>query len=360
MSHHSPTTSHCLDSEHLPIPAPEPAGWKSSLLKAFGESPEMRWGSQLIRIHRDMIVVCDSNLEIQYHNQSFRQNLGFSRGTFVGYSLLDFFPDKDREAAANAFDYLQKGPKRGFLVESAFLSTGMALPFEAAVTRSLRNNGSYYFYLIARPQGQLEKRNQPQVEEPAVSVDSPNATSDLMANLPIAVWCADQNHRITSLSGKLWDQLGVDCQLATGAELGLEACVSTPEVLARVPREIRTSPSPVKVAVDFQGGHYEAVVEPLFSDHGVFVGTIGYLRPAEVPAEQSATLVFHTTTEVSVEGDTDRVHIATAPVHQQAPAIVTTEVPLSPTRSIRNYRANIRGNGIGSRNAEEEEVALPR
>lgn len=313
MSSQSPTSRLADGSETAPLPGKKIPAWKTGILKYLGEQPEARWGTQLIRIARDMILVVDEDLRIQFHNQGLVRGLGFSEGSYQGDSLLSFFPADDRESAKRAFDTLRTGRNRGIAVEATFLGKSKPVLFAAEVMRSLSKNGSYFYYIVARPRlaampGRAAISSQTHVVgsqataavalSAAPSADTATSFLDL---LPVAAWRGDKNKRLVELGGQLWDDMGVDRSAARGAELAVAKSANLPEVMSALKPSLRSALRSSETTIDFAGKRYDVTVEPVRGAGGDYQGSIGFLRLAlsvATPSLDSGPVASNRTTTV--------------------------------------------------------------
>jgi len=296
--------------ESVPSPGDEQNRFLKGLLKGIGEVPEARWGAQLVRIAQDMIIVCDDQLEIQYHNQSFVRKLGFSGGSYRGRNLLDFFPAADREAADAAFEELGGGRMRGIEIEAKFLTRSKPLAIVAEVTRSRRPNGSFYYYMIVRPTRDAPVVAKTRKLEPAAVDPSLKAASELFSELPIAAWRADGDHRITQLFGKLWKELSVDCSASIGVDLSVADLTEGPEILRSIKPAARAGRRSFVAEVSFEGLRYSVTVEPVNGPGGECTGSVGFIRAASAASRvgiESGPVDGTRTTTILVNPDTRKV-----------------------------------------------------
>jgi len=279
--------------ETAPEPRPADPLWKTRLLKLLGEQSEARWGTQLIRIARDMILVCDQELTIHFHNQGFVSGLGFRDGSYKGQSLLQFFPEEDRDAAKRAFCNLRSGRMRGIAIEATFLGKSKPVLFGAEVTRSRRRDGSYFYYMIARPKvetpvGRRALRTDTQVvgmrAEAALGVAAPIPADagDFLDLLPVAAWRCDGESRLVAVSGRLWDDLRIDGASSLGAELGAAKSPDVPGLLAEIKPSVRAAVRSSKARIEFRGKGYDVHCEPLKGPAGEYAGCVGYVRTAVI------------------------------------------------------------------------------
>jgi len=280
------------------------------LLKCLGEVPEARWGAQLIRIAQDMIIVCDDKLDIQYHNQSFVKKLGYSSGSYHGRSLLEFFPSAHRDAADSAFEKLRVGSTRGLEVEANFLTRTRPVAFVAEVTRSLRPDGGYYFYMIARPAQKAPERAKTRKMQPASVDPSLQVAADMLERLPIAAWRTDERNCVTQIFGKLWDDLSVDRDATVGVDLSVADMTEGPEIFRLVKPSARAGSHSFVADVAFDGRRYSVTVEPLTGDGGKRQGSIGFICAARTPPRagiESGPVTGTRTTTILVNPDTRKV-----------------------------------------------------
>ena len=294
--------------ETVSSPGPVRPAWLQGLCKMIGEQPEARWGTQLIRIAQDMILVCDEDLHIHFHNQAFVKRLGYREGSYIGCNLIDFIPKADQPDARKAFNHLGAARVWGIRVEAKFLTRKAPLAFVAEVTRSRRSDGSYFYYLIARPKvvtasSSVDNFSRPPAEE--------STAMDWVKHLPVAAWQSDREHRIVALSGKLWSELEVDEKSAVGCQLSVASPDGIPGILAAVKPSLRSALRHSEAEFDFEGKKYQIVVEPVKAASGEFSGSVGYVSAAlsvSRPGKDSAPVAGTRTTTVLVnQNSTNRV-----------------------------------------------------
>ncbi len=258
-----------------PSPDAERAPWKERMSQMMGEIPEKHWGSRLIKLTSDMVLICDENLEIQYHNRAFLRGVGYQSGSFRGHSLLDFIPTKDRGDAESAFAGLMEGPKAGLRINATFLTVMGDRQIDARVTRSRCTNGGMFLYLIAR-----EALAQ-SVVEPAKADTVP--LGSIFDGLATGVFRTDRKLRITHSNGKLWEELGISSQQLVGADLSDPHCHVTPQFLHELDFCDTMAGITIHTVLEWMDKGFEITVEPFVDKSRRVIGTIGIVRRTKQP-----------------------------------------------------------------------------
>jgi len=189
--------------------SPEPVRglkrWKTEIAKVFGRGPDSRWGTQLMRIASDMILVCDESLEIRHHNRAFLKGVGFTQGTFTSKNLIQFFPSEDQDDVVEAFVRLKRGHAAGMRFNATFLTMKGRRHFDTRVVRNRNIDGTFFYYLVARDITELldaaekadpgfvlclEAKPSPGLEDPKVwrQVAGRNAIAMVIQRFRTATW----------------------------------------------------------------------------------------------------------------------------------------------------------------------------
>ncbi|MEM9018732.1 MAG: PAS domain-containing protein, partial [Verrucomicrobiota bacterium] len=126
-------------------PGSERPVWMRSFLRSFGDDPDARWGGRFVRLASDLMLVCNEELEIIFHNRAFMKAIGYDEGSYVGESLTKFFPLMDRADAGKAFDSLMGGNSGGIRIDCSLLTVRGERRFVARATRSRRSEGESIF-----------------------------------------------------------------------------------------------------------------------------------------------------------------------------------------------------------------------
>lgn len=270
--HHLP---HATECEGSGIPEPNRENfWLTKLAKFFGEDADAKWGGQMFRISNDMMVVCDSDLTVLYHNRAFLRTIGYQSGSYVGASLLDFFPARDRNDADNAFYGLETGRASGLRINATMLTKGGEKQFDIRVVRSRRQDGGFNLYLT----GRIRLEDSREMEEKS---ENPGEEFAIFKGLPIAVWRTDSKLKITQVSGNLWQTLGVDGCEVLGKDLTDSKNPALPRFLLDVDYCDTMAGLSLHCDVEWQEAVYEITVEPFVNRYGKVIGTMGLVRTSK-------------------------------------------------------------------------------
>lgn len=254
-----------------PIPADPPPRWKEVIGSWVREDPYLRWGPQLARVASDMILVCDEDLEILFHNHSFLKGVGYQEGSFVGQSLLSFFPAEDRATADGAFAGFRKGHAAGMRIAASVLTRRMTRQFDMRVVRSRKQDGSYFYYLIARDETGRAK-------ETVTVQAAAEPTRSFFDSLPVAVWRTDRELRITEAEGSLWEDLGIESDSLIGVSFGEPDRDSIPGIFDGVDFCDSMAGLSFHVDIEYEEAPFDISVEPVLNPKNRVIGTIGILR----------------------------------------------------------------------------------
>lgn len=277
--HHAPATT--IPEKTLP-PRPSKArsGWLSGVVRFFKDDTEQRWGGRLIRIATDMMVVCDEDLKILYHNKAFLKGVGFQAGTFVGHSLIDFFPGADRPGIRETFEHLLAEKSKAARMDADFVTQRGIRTFDSRIVRSLNSNGKYFFYIVARDE-----------TESRVAMErlAKNAGSRFLDDLPLAAWRTDQELKIVDSCGSLWNALDISKSSLIGLDLSNSRCPQTPQFLHSIDYCDTMAGQTLHTSIEWDGEFLDATVEPILDSHRRVVGTLGMIRLSKnVITEHSA------------------------------------------------------------------------
>lgn len=264
-----------VSDNHFDV-SPEPvrgvSRWRTEIARVFGRGPDSRWGSQLIRIASDMILICDESLEICHHNRAFLKGIGYTQGSFTGGNLVNFFPSEDRDDAIAAFVRLKRGHAAGMRLNATFLTVKGCRQFDVRVVRNRTVDGSFFYYLVARDvTEQLEG---------LISVED-GAADPLFGHLPVAAWRTDESLRVVQAYGGLWADLGVARERLIGGSLGQNEDGMLPRFLLDIDYSDTLAGMTLNTEVTWNGDNFNATVEPFLDSDGRVVGTIGILRRAK-------------------------------------------------------------------------------
>ncbi|MDF1658814.1 MAG: hypothetical protein P1U58_14460, partial [Verrucomicrobiales bacterium] len=120
--HHPPAEGSMRSGDVSPQPGSASVKWKAAFACAMGEDAVAKWGKQLLRITNDMVVICNEDLEIVYHNRGFIRGIGHFEGTYERQNLINFFPATDRPAASKAFSSLIQSQQGGLRFGATLLT----------------------------------------------------------------------------------------------------------------------------------------------------------------------------------------------------------------------------------------------
>ncbi|MDF1825115.1 MAG: PAS domain-containing protein [Verrucomicrobiales bacterium] len=271
--HHLPAEKTSPAGNRCPRPGKAPAAWKDAFARAMGEDAVAKWGKQLLRITNDMVVICDEELNIVYHNRGFIRGIGHQQGSYESHHFLNFFPAADRADALKALQGLFRSQQGGLRFGATLLTTRGERPFDARVVRSRRANGQFLLYLVIR-------------EEVRRTVDvkktERQASELLFAGLPVAAFRTDKQLRIIRAFGTLWDDLKVETSTIKGADLVNPQCHLVPPFLRQIDYCDTMAGLTLHADLSWRQEPYEITVEPFLDKNRKVIGTIGMLRKAKV------------------------------------------------------------------------------
>lgn len=279
-----------------PIPGKQLPEWVDSLARAFGEDRDTRWGSRLVRLVSDMMLVCDENFKILYHNRAFLNGVGYQAGTFIGTSLLAFFSKADLPDAEYALGRLLSGRSAGMRFQSTFLTRKGKRQFDARVIRTRRAKDSFYLYFVIRDETNRSKE---------IELLESRMIEPLITGLPVAAFRTDHRLRIIQAYGDLWtgafrcppkSLIGVDLSQPVGGPAS--------NILSQV--DFCDTMAGLTLHTDFshrdQG--YVITVEPFLDEKSRIMGSIGMIRLAK---EQASPIGGNRSTDPTCETLQDEI-----------------------------------------------------
>lgn len=272
-SHHEGPGERRQEKPDPPIPRKAPPVWIDSFARAFGEDRDTRWGSRLVRLVSDMVLVCDEDLNILYHNRAFLCGVGYQTGTFVGTSLLPFFSENDRPDIENAFGRLLARRSAGMRVHATFMTRKGNRQFDARVTRTRRAKEAFFLYFVIRDETSQVK----QIEELEAQTIEP-----LITGLPVAAFRTDHRLRIIQAYGDLWkDAFRCSPNALVGVDLTKPGCRAGSKFLKQI--DFSDTMAGMSFHTDFshQGKGFEITVEPFLNEKSKIMGSIGMIRMAK-------------------------------------------------------------------------------
>lgn len=282
-----PKSENSLSGEEFPCPDKARWKWLESAAKFVGEDPSVRFGSQLARIASDMVIVCDEELDIHFHNRAFLKGGGYREGTFVRHSLFDFFPRTDRKAARAAFESLRGGYTGGMRINASFLTRRGTREFDIRAVRSRCKDASFLYYLVGRDDTARVH------EMRALKADLAKASAlkvDLFGDLPIAMWRTDRRLKIEAVHGGLWKDMGIGDGILRGLCLADGIAPRLPSLLHDIDFCYAMAGRSLKQHVSVGSDHFEVSIEPVLNEKGFVVGTLGVIRRSKHCDESEGVL----------------------------------------------------------------------
>ena len=267
-----------LMAEAAPLPDEVSSSWKSAFGKLFGDDREEKWAGQLFRVCNDMMIVCDQDLTILHHNRAFLTGLGYEEGSFVGFSLYDFFPESDLGDAETAFRGLATGQARGLRINATVLSRTDPRQLDIRVMRSRKTDGDFIFYLVARDET-VRLAEQKEIVEA-------QAGNWIIDGLPIAMWRTDHKLRITEVAGSLWQVLNPRTESLIGGDLSDSTSPNLPQFLVGIDYCDTMAGLSLHADTEWNGEALEVTVEPFVNANGKVMGTLGMIRKSKQTLEQ--------------------------------------------------------------------------
>jgi len=286
-----------------PRPGRARPGWLDALARFFKDDTEERWGGRLIRISNDMMLVCDDSMRILHHNRAFLKGVGYQAGTFMGQSLIDFFPVVNRPEIQGTFEHLCAEKTSGARLDATFVTQRGSRVFDTRIVRSLNSNGRYFFYIVARDE--TERRNS---EEELVK----KSGNRFLDDLPVAAWRTDEKLRIIDSCGALWQTLDVSETGLLGLDLSDSRCSLTPQVLHQIDYCDTMAGQTLHTSIEWNGESFDATIDPVLDSEGNVIGTIGMVRHSKSATVEPGIEHLQITQAVRTVGDptiTHRVHI---------------------------------------------------
>ncbi len=271
---------------------------RKRLLGIFGKDPDSRWGTQLMRISSDMIVVCDEDLRICHHNRAFLKAIGNGRDSFRGQSLERFFPEADRKGVLEAFHEWRKGHAAGMRFQASFLMARGTRQCDVRGVRSRDKRGSFFYYLVIREDAKSGRSGRQAAE---------HEPEPFFQGLPVAAWRTDAGLSVTRVYGNLWPVLGASREDLVGKNMGAPRQSELPEVFYGIDCTDALAGMSLQTEVTREGETFSVTVEPFLDETGQVVGTVGLLR--RLPLSGAAGRVeFPTLAEVTA-GSRTRHHL---------------------------------------------------
>ncbi len=286
-----------------PRPSKSRSGWLNALRRFFLDDTEERWGGRLIRISNDMMLVCDEDLRILYHNRSFLKGVGYQAGTFVGQSLIDFIPAADRPEVRETFDFVLLEKRKGVRLDADMMTQRGRRIFDLRIVRSLNSNGKYFFYIVGRDETERRVAEQRLLQQ---------GESRFLDHLPVAAWRTDRELRIVDSCGALWDSLEVMDSSLIGLDLSDSRCPLTPRFFHQIDYCDAMAGQFLHTNIEWEGETFDATVEPILDDNHNVIGTLGMLRRSKQTTFEHSVEHLQITQAVRTAGDpktTRKVHI---------------------------------------------------
>lgn len=268
--HHAPPSGGSLSAFSLPEPGREGPEWIASLARAFGEDSEEKWGKRVVRAVSDMLLVCDENLDIVYHNRAFLRGIGYAEGTFVKQNLIHFFPLTDREEAYRILHGFLRQRHAGMRVSAGFLTRAGECQFDARITRSRRGDERFHLYFVLRPEARTQ-------EDPVAEVRD----DALFDELPVAAFRSDRHLRIEQAFGPLWEQFGFSGEQLVGSSLCDQESGMGPQFLREIDYCDTMAGLTLHTEFEWRGENYEITVEPFLDENRKVAATVGMIRQAK-------------------------------------------------------------------------------
>lgn len=272
-THHSVPFDPGAGLDEPPVPNADHPRWMDSFARAFGDDADARWGRRIVRHASDMLVVCDGGLRILYHNRAFLRSIGYQAGSYVGQSLLSFFPEMDRAEAEAAFRRLVDGRSAGMRIAASYRTLRGERHLEARVIRRRCQEDSFHLYLVARDD---TERVEHEKELEAARIEP------LFNGLPVAAFRTDRRLRIVRAFGELWREgFGVEAKRLVGADLSRRDCERTPPFLREIDYCDTMAALSLRDTFTWNGGAFEVTVEPFIDGKKRVVGSVGLIRRAK-------------------------------------------------------------------------------
>ncbi len=253
--------------------APEPdrglGRWWAGLGRWMRRDPDRRWGSQLLRISSDMILICDESLGIQHHNRAFLKGVGHAAGNFRGRNLTEFFPAEEGGGVSEAFEEWRSGHAAGMRFQAPLLTTKGPRRCDFRAVRSRDGKGAFVYYLVAREMADPRRQRRDHADEDC---------DPFFRGLPVAAWRTDSHLRITHAYGSLWPELGVASEDLLGESFGRRHDSLLPAILRGIDCGDASAGMSLLTELEREGETFQAAVEPVFDASGALVGTVGLLR----------------------------------------------------------------------------------
>lgn len=258
--------------DHFAAPAPRGRSAAEKLSEFLGEGKDSYWAEQSVRVSSDMLLVCDEGLTILFHNRALLRFSGHREGSYVGFSLLQFFPVGDRGDAEAAFAGLVHGRSGGIRIQADMLHASGPIRVEARATRTRAAGDRVFLYLVIREA--LPQRLEP---------ETPASTDTILEGLPIAAFRADGQLKVTHVSGSLWNDLGLDPARIMGADLSSPRCPLTPAFLHEIDFCDTMAGLSFQTALEWKNHNLIVAIEPFvdLGKRGKVTGMLGLVRLAK-------------------------------------------------------------------------------
>lgn len=257
-------------------PEPEPGKqlWRRALEGFLGENPEKAWGERLVRVASDMIVVCDQDLQILFHSRSLVTGLGYEEGSYIGHSLMEFIPSKDKADASRTFDQFLAGNSAGMRIEASFLTRRRPCRVEARVTRTRRSAERHFLYFVIRDLSVAENETGAVPEK---------AEESILAGLPLAGFRTDHQLRITHAFGSFWETMGLNSDSLIGADLSNANCPVAPLFFYEIDYCDVMAGQTFHTSLTWNDHDLEITIDPFIdrTKAGRVISTLGVIREAK-------------------------------------------------------------------------------
>lgn len=167
-------------------------------------------------------------------------------------------------------------------VEATFLTRSGRREVEARVTRTVRSEDRYFLYFIIRDSADRKTGSERSTQR---AVDS------VFKGLPIAAFRTDHQLRITETFGSYWDELGLNVETLTGAELSTPRCTVAPQFFHQIDYCDVMAGLTFHTALSWRGNDLEITIEPFIdrSRGGRVIGTLGTIREAKNASPNGAS-----------------------------------------------------------------------
>ncbi|MEM7601927.1 MAG: PAS domain-containing protein [Verrucomicrobiota bacterium] len=278
-AHHQAVTTQGRGTLSAPSPEREAPEWKRSFLRAFGDDPETKWGGRFMRMSNDMMLACDENLTILYHNRSFVRGVGLQSGSYLRRSLLEFFPEEDRSDASRTLVDLMHGEAGGMRFGSTLLTVQGRRAFDLRVVRGRHATNRFHLFFVIREEMD---------ESATAGEESIGMMSSIFTGLPVAAFRADRRLKIVGAVGRFWDRLGIETESLMGGDLTDSACVRVPSFLHEIDFCETMAGITQRTSFCYDGEACEITIEPFLDRKRRVMGVVGMIRKAKALPEKLA------------------------------------------------------------------------